>query len=176
MREPPGLGLGSQVTASEGMNAESVSRGLTSPLDIRGILDAIPDITGPAGQGYTINQSLYDDLTANLTRTGREGGPQGGRETLRDETPRVRPRAGVLHRNSIGAPGHAEGSAPRLNLSSREPCPRHEGQQAPVRALRAEARGTNRCAGDNKVCHSTAQLHLIPSDLGNWTLRMEGSE
>ena len=62
VRQPPGLGLSNQVRTSDGAVAETSSRGLISPVDIRGVLNAIPKFTGmtnPVEQRLPDIHSLY---------------------------------------------------------------------------------------------------------------------
>ena len=97
MREPPGLGLGSQVRSSEGMSTEVMSRGMISPMDIRGILNAIPDFTGmpnPVPQKLPDIHSLFDGIASGRERGERRREDREGHGTNpRTETPTSRQRA-----------------------------------------------------------------------------------
>ena len=97
MREPPGLGLGSQVRGSEGMSAEVMSRGMTFAMDIRGILNAIPDFTGmpnPVPQKLPDIHSLFDGIASGRARGERRREDREGHgPNPRTETPTSRQRA-----------------------------------------------------------------------------------
>ena len=96
MREPPGLGLGSQVRSSEGMSTEMVGRGMTSPIDIRGILNIIPDFTGvpnPVPQKLPDIHSLFDGVTSGRARDERRrDGLEGQGPNTTTEIPTSRQR------------------------------------------------------------------------------------
>ena len=97
MREPPGLGLSSQARSSEGVSTEVMSRGITSPMDIRGILNAIPDFTGvpnPVPQKLPDIHSLFDGIASGRARGERQRDElDGQRPDTRIETPTSRQRA-----------------------------------------------------------------------------------
>ena len=106
MREPPGLGLGGQVRSSEGMSAEVMSRSMTSPMDMRGVLNAIPDFTGvpnPVPQKLPDIHLLFDGIASGRARGERE--LDGQRPDTRIETPTSRQRAQSEVRRSPEAVG-----------------------------------------------------------------------
>ena len=94
MREPPGLGLSNQARSSEGMSTGMIDRGMTSPIDIRGILNAIPDFTGvpnPVPQKLPDIHSLFDGVTSGRARGERRRDDQEGQgPNPRTETPTSR--------------------------------------------------------------------------------------
>ena len=87
----------SQVRSSEGMSTELVGRGRTSPIDIRGVLNVIPDFTrvpNPVPQRLPDIHSLFDGVTSGRASSERRRDDlEGQGPNLRTETPNGRSRA-----------------------------------------------------------------------------------
>ena len=79
------------------MSTEMVGRGMTSPIDIRGILNVIPNFTGvpnPVPQRLPDIHSLLDGVTSGRARSERRRDDvEGQGPNPRTETPTSRPRA-----------------------------------------------------------------------------------
>ena len=88
------------------MSAEVMSRGMTSPMDIRGVLNAIPDFTevpNPVPQKLPDIHLLFDGIASGRARGERE--LDGQRPDTRIETPTSRQRAQSEVRRSPEAVG-----------------------------------------------------------------------